>query len=111
MTTHTCEHCGGAINSEAYRSQKRRGDAHTCSNKCRKALRATQAPKCKTCKAEMPAESYFITKCDECRKQTRKGVHLPRINVPKETIETLRWYYMTDDYRDFVKACREGSAA
>lgn len=107
----TCTVCGGKIGSEAYRSQKRRGDTPTCSNACRRELRKQNPPKCKSCGQEIPLESYFVTKCDECRKNAGRGVHLPKITVSEETIETLHWYYTTEDYRDFVKACREGLAA
>lgn len=104
----TCENCGKKIDSEAFRSQERRGAVHVCSNECRRKLRRRQPTPCKACGQMIPPESYFVTKCDQCRKKAGKGTYLPRNNVTKETLETLRWYYTTDDYRAFVKACREG---
>lgn len=102
----TCENCGKKINSEAYRSQERRGAVHVCSNECRKKLRRKQPTPCKACGQMIPPESYFVTKCDQCRKPQR-GAIMAKNHVPRETIELLRWYYTTDDYRAFVTACRE----
>lgn len=103
----TCENCGKKINSEAYRSQERRGAVHACSNECRKKLRGPQPTKCRTCGQEIPVGAQYVSRCDQCRK-TQRGAIMAKNHVPRETIELLHWYYTTDDYRAFVTACREG---
>lgn len=112
-----CTICGSLINPFRYRRLTAENQPITCSDDCTKNTTPTRP--CVVCGNQINASTYNDQKhkkrphtCShKCARAYAKYNNAPLALQSIVDVETLRWYYTTEDYRDFVKACREGSAA